>query len=192
MQYVARALGPIAVFVCLALALVLVGELANEFHTGGSRARWYDFAWLLFLGGYLVVSPVMMSIRLWQMEFARAISWALVAAITISRILDPEIYRSAEDRLVPYALAKLLDCELPEKVHSSSAFTVCYAYQRFPWDRILLRSASSELLLPVEQWSDGLKASLGSNRLTQNIVDCGYRRITQIRPDYLFVEVACG
>lgn len=192
MQYVARALGPIAIFICVGLALVLVGQLANEFHTGGSRARWYDFAWLLILGGYLVVSPVMMSMRLWRMEFASAFSWALVAAITVSRIFDPEIYRSAEDRLVPYALAKLVGCDLPEKAHSSSAFTVCYAYQRFPWDRILLRSASSELLLPVEQWSEGLKASIGSNRLTRNIVYCGYRRTTQIGPDYLFIEVACG
>lgn len=192
MQRVARALGPIAVFAGVALALVLVGELANEFRTGGSRARWYDFAWLFVLFAYLASSVVMLVMRLQQREFLRAASWAFIGAITISRILYPEIYRSAEDRMIPYALAKLAVCDIPQKAHSSSAFTVCYAYQRFPWDRILIRSASNELLLPVEHWSEGLKASLESNRLTQNIVYCGYRRITQISPDYLFVEVACG
>lgn len=192
MQYVARALGPVAVFACLALALVLAGELANEFHTGGSRARWYDLAWLFFLGWYLLASPIMMLMRLWRKEFASALSWALVAAMTISRIFYADFYRSAEDRLVPYALAELNDCDPAEKPFSGTAFAVCYAYQRFPREQILIRSASSELLLPVEQWSEALKASLGSNRLTQNIVYCGYHRITQIRPNYLFVEVACG
>ena len=187
-----RALVPLAVFICIALALYLGGELANEFSTGGSRVRLYDLARILIVGGYLVASPIMAIVRLQRRELLRAIPWVFIALLTAFPVFAPETYRDLEYRVEPHVLATILDCEAPTSSNSASTFAICYAYQRFPWEHFVLRSTTDEMLQPIDQWSDELKASLRSNRFTRNIVDCGHRRIASIRPGYLFVEVACG
>lgn len=187
-----KALAPFAVFICVAFALWLGGEFANEFSTGGSKVRSYDLVWILIIGGYLIASPIMVLVRLQRRELLKAVPWFLITLLSAFRVFAPESYRNVEYRVVPHVLATILNCEAPTSANSASTFVVCYAYQRFPWERFLIRSTTDEMLRPIDQWSDELKASLRSNPITRDIVDCGYRRIASVRPNYLFVEVACG